>query len=249
MKIIIFDTETIGKVNQDLINVGWKVIDLNVQQATYKTIVERDYIITSLINNKVYCLNDDFVGQEKYDKFIKALESGKAIKRNLKQVFKTLKNDIKKHNVLFAYAYNCKFDIDKFERNDFEMPIPVFDIWGYAYDKIIATENYKKWCIDNEMFTASGRYIKGSVEGVVAYLTDNKEFIEDHTALSDVQWETAILVECVKRGSDITRESVTPRNIKSDKVFSKLVILPNKQYIEIDYKSMYEKDGVITYKW
>ena len=52
MNVIIFDTETIGKVSQDLLNVGYKIIDIDIQQALYLMLNERDYLVNDLINNK-----------------------------------------------------------------------------------------------------------------------------------------------------------------------------------------------------
>ena len=74
MNICIFDTETVGKVSQDLLNVGYKIIDLNIQQGTYKVLQERDYLVGKLFNNTIYMLNDDFVGAVKYAKYTLALQ-------------------------------------------------------------------------------------------------------------------------------------------------------------------------------
>lgn len=247
MNIIIFDTETIGKVSQDLINVGYKIIDLDITNGTYKTLQERDYLINRFIDNKDYCINDDFVGAVKYSKWQKALNEKKAIKRSLKQVFKTLSNDLKKYKVLIGYAYNCKFDIDKFNKNGFEFNIPIFDIWGYASQKIINTKNYIEWALENNQLTASETYISSTVESVTRYLTGNLEFTENHTALDDVQHETAILIECFKRGVDITKESPTPKRVNSNKVFHR-VIKYGDIMLDLEYTKEYKRGEVITYK-
>ena len=96
----------------------------------------------------------------------------------------------------FRKAY-CNFDIDKFQRTADGLGItnpleglPIFDIWAYAYEFIINTEDYKKWATQTEEFTATGFYISSTVESVVRYLFNDKDFEEDHTALSDVKWET-----------------------------------------------------------
>ena len=104
MNICIFDTETVGKVSQDLLNVGYKIIDLNIQKGTYKTLQERDYLVGKLFNNTIYMLNDDFVGAEKYAKYTLALQNKSIIKRGISQIMETMRNDLKKHNVLFTYA-------------------------------------------------------------------------------------------------------------------------------------------------
>ena len=53
------------------------------------------------------------------------------------------------------------------------------------------------------MRTKSGKFIPTSVEGVTKYLNQDTEFVEEHTALSDVYWELRILCECGKRGQNI----------------------------------------------
>ena len=255
MNICVFDTETVGKVSQDLLNVGYKIIDLNVQKGTYETLVERDYLVGKLFNNTVYMINDDFVGAEKYGKYVLALKQKKIIKRGISQIMETMRNDFKKHNVLFSYAYNNKFDMDKFEKtcNQLECENPIktatcFDIWAYACQYIVDTPEYQEWAKNNEVFTESGAYISTSVESVIKYLNNDLEFVEDHTALSDVQWETKILVECVKRGCDITRPIPLKRYFASEKVNKKTIKLPDGKEIAIEYQKSYERNGVISYK-
>ena len=255
MKVIVFDTETIGKVSQDLLNVGYKIIDINIQQLIYDLMVERDYLVRDLINNEIYCINDDFVGLEKYSKYIIALENKKAIKRNIPQIFTTIGNDLKKHNVIFGYAYNCNFDVDKFnkaaEKYGIENPLknlPIFDIWAYAYEYICNTTDYKEWAKKNDLTTESGMYIPTSVETVCKYLYNDLDFKEEHTALSDVQHETFILMECIRRGCDITRNLPRAKLIASGKVFNKTIQLPNGELINVEYTKQYERGEKITYK-
>ena len=253
MKIIVFDNETIGKVSQDLINTGYQILDINIQQGDGKILVERDYLVRSLVDNKVYCLNDDFVGAEKLAMFEKSVADGKSIKRNLKQIYQTIGNDIKKHNVLFGYAYNCKFDLDKFKTqvpdgiiNPFDS-IPVFDIWDYAIAYICNTEDYKKWATENNVFTESKNYISTSVESVCKYLYKDLDFKEDHTALSDVRHETYILLECIKRGADITRPLKTPHFIKSNIEQTEIIVVDGNEQ-EIRFKNKYCRNGKTYYK-
>lgn len=255
MRVIVFDTETIGKVSQSLINIGYKIIDIDIQKATYTLLVERDYLVRDLINNKIYCLNDDFVGYNKYARFLAALDGKTAIKRNIPQIFTTLTNDIKKYKVLFGYAFNCDFDTDKFKKtadlfgiaNPLDL-IPIFDIWAYAYKYICDTTDYQEWAKENNILTTSEVYISTSVESVCRYLYNDLNFTETHTALCDVYHETNILMECVKRGCDITRELPRAKFIKSDKVFKKIITLPSGEKVEVEYKSKYEKGDKITYK-
>lgn len=254
MNIIVFDTETVGMKSQSLLNIGYKICDVNIQTATAETLIERNYLVTDLINNKPLMLNDMFVGAEKYEKMVAMLDNGGAIKRNIPTIFSIMANDIVRHKVLFGYAYNCNFDTDKFSKTAIEFGIenplanlPIFDIWGYAGEWIINTPDYIEWAKTNQMFTDTERYIKTSVEAVTAYLENNLDFVEEHTALSDVQWETKILLECVKRGADITKAVKRCGFIKSEKEWSKTLVLPNGEKITVTYKKMRETEDKIIF--
>lgn len=255
MNILVFDTETVGVITQDLLNVGYKVIDINPATGEYATLVKRDYIVIDLYNNTPLMLNDMFVGAEKYGKYTALLESKQIIKHSIEKIFDIMRNDLAKYKPLFAYAYNCVFDTDKFEKTadkyKIENPLnglTVHDIWAYAVQYICRTDEYIAWAKANEIFTESGCYIKTSVESVVKYLTKNLDFVENHTALDDCGWETEILVECIKRGCDITKPMKKGGNIPSEKVFTKKMVLPSGEEIEIAYTKEYERNGMVKYK-
>lgn len=254
MKAIIFDTETAGMSTQTLLNIGYKIVDINIQQGSATTIEARDYLVTEVINNKLFMLNDAFVGAEKYEKLLNAYENGGAVKRPIQAIFKTIASDIEKHGVLFGYAFNCAFDTDKFTKTATEYgienpleKIPVFDIWGYANNYITNNRDYYDFCIAHNLLTKTERFIQTNVESITKFLTGNLEFAEDHTALSDVGVETEILLECIRRGADITRGMSRGGNIESGKVFTDTIFC-GEHCVKIHYTQKTEKDGVITYK-
>ena len=229
MTAIVFDTETVGIKTQTLLNVGYKIVDINPSTAEVtKTYVNRDYIVRDLINNEILMLNDAFVGAEKWEQYKQNIASGGAILRTIEQILTTMQNDINRHKVKFGYAYNASFDIDKITKtaNQYGIPNPldsitVFDIWAYAFNHICLTDEYVAYMKANELFTESKRFIRTSVEGVIAFLEKNPSFVEDHTALSDVEWELRILQEVIRRGCDITQRETRGKNIPSGKLFRK----------------------------
>lgn len=210
MNIIVFDTETAGVVTQNLLNVGYMIVDLNLDTATYRTLVKRDYIMRDVWRNTPWMMNDMFVRAEKMAVIANNIQHKGAIERTEKQVFEQIARDIAKYGVQYGYAYNCQFDTDKFAKtaiayglsNPLE-GITVLDLWGYAYWKICATEDYLNFCNAHNLRTRSEKFIPTSVEGVTKYLNNDPDFVEEHTALSDVYWELRILCECLKRGQNI----------------------------------------------
>lgn len=255
MNILVFDTETVGVITQDLLNVGYKIVDLNPATATYATLVKRDYLVKDLYNNTPLMINDMFVGAEKYGKYTALLESKQIIKHSIEKIFDIMRNDLAKYKPLFAFAFNSSFDTDKFEKTadkcKIENPLnnlTVHDIWAYATNYICRTDEYIAWAKANEIFTESGCYIKTSVESIVKFLTNNLDFEESHTALDDCGWETEILVECVKRGCDITKPMKKGGNIASEKVFTENMVLPSGETVQFEYTKKYERNGVVKYK-
>ena len=254
MKAIIFDTETIGKTTQTLWNVGYKICEIDLTHATAHTLIERDLVVKPLIENKSFMVNDDFVGLAKYEKVIEQIKNGGTIPLNIDRIFEQMMNDIHRHQVEYGYAYNCAFDVDKFTKtavangliNPLEA-IQVLDIWGYAGEYIINKPDYIEWARANQIYTATERFIKTSVEGVTAFLENNTEFVEEHLALSDVQWETKILLECIKRGADITQVPKRCGFIPSGREWHKTIVLPNGDEIEVDYTRMRETDSKIIF--
>lgn len=254
MNILVFDTETAGMVTQSLLNVGYEIVDLNLQNGSYQVLQRRNYLINEVFKETLFMLNDSFVRQEKINIYNQLLLSKQIIKRNPKQIFETLCNDIRKYNVLFGYAFNADFDKDKFDKTANQKNIsnplllmPIFDIWAYAIKYICQTDDYIKWARDNEIFTKTQTYISTSVESICKYLYNNLDFIEAHTALDDVQHELNILIECLKRGCDITKPlKMNGRFIPSDKELTKKFIYKGNEII-IKYKKEVEKDGVVKF--
>ena len=210
MKIIVFDTETAGCKTQTLLNIGYVVADLDLETFKYKVLKGKDYLIRKHYQNRIWLLNDMFVKEEKLVKFDTNVEGGSAILRTEKQVFEQMARDIDRYGIEYAFAYNSDFDEDKFRRTALALDLPnplnkvkVMDIWCLAQIAICSTEDYIAFCNAHELRTPSGKYIPTSVEGVTAFLNQDETFVEEHTALSDVQWELRILAEIGKRGHNI----------------------------------------------
>lgn len=254
MNVIIFDTETAGVNTQTLLNVGYKIIDIDILHGSFKTLIARDYLVRNVYQCELFMLNDMFVGAEKYEKYKQLLALKQIILRNPQQIFETMKNDIAKYQVLFGYAFNCDFDTDKFEKTAQQLCIanpladtPVFDIWAYALNYICKKPQYIEWAKENEMFTKSEQYIATNVETIVNYLENRLDFVESHTALDDVHHETDILMECVRQGCDITRRmTLHGRFIPSGKVFMQTIEI-NGERKTFTYTKKSERNGVIKY--
>ena len=114
-------------------------------------------------------------------------------------------------------AYNAAFDIkvlNNYAQVLFDMPFfpddaEIWDLWNMALNTICDSGNYVRWCIDAGFITEKGN-ISCSAEAVYSYLTTNKEFEEDHTALSDCEIEAQILQKVFDRKQKLETSYCSP---------------------------------------
>lgn len=76
---------------------------------------------------------------------------------------------------------------------------PIVDIWQEACDNIATLKKYKDFCLKHGKVSQSGLYFSTNAETMSAFLRDNPNFIEEHTALQDCFIEAEILSRILKR--------------------------------------------------
>ena len=116
----------------------------------------------------------------------------------IEEVRNALIRDIIEYKVSEIWAYNCSFDKGMmtrlFEDNILEeLGITWLDIWSAIVMTKCLTRKYVKFCKSNGFITPSGNCMT-SAEVVYAYLTDNVNFEEEHTGLSDCKLEYKLLL-------------------------------------------------------
>lgn len=75
----------------------------------------------------------------------------------------------------------------------------LFDIWGLACRYLLNNNDYKDFCIQNELYTASRKYFKTSAETAFQFLQNQFDFVESHTALDDAIIESQIFAQISKK--------------------------------------------------
>lgn len=77
---------------------------------------------------------------------------------------------------------------------------PIADLWGLSCQKLLNTDRYRKFCIDNSLYSPSGKFYSTTAEACYKYLMKNTDFKEAHTALKDAKIEAYILSKLLKKG-------------------------------------------------
>ena len=215
MNIVVFDTETVSLEKPFCYNIGYTIVEVE----SGKTLIKRDYVVEQVWHNPMLFITAYYA--DKRDIYVKAMRSRKTVMEKYGYICQAMIRDFIAYDVKGAYAFNSPFDDKVFTynsewfkcNNPFDN-MPIFDIRGYVHHFMV-DDNFKAFCEDYGYFTDSGNY-STTAEVMYRYLTGNTEFIEDHTALSDSEIESAILLECIKRGAKVNTEYEVKRSIKRE---------------------------------
>jgi hypothetical protein len=77
---------------------------------------------------------------------------------------------------------------------------PIIDIWEVACQKLINIQKYKKYCLENRLWSNSVVYFKTGAETTFQYVMKDYDFVEAHTALNDAEIEAQILAKALHKG-------------------------------------------------
>lgn len=245
-KILIFDTETIGLEKAFCYNIGWVVLDLE----TYEKIVKKDYVVKQFWENKP--LFETAYYSDKKDIYIKLLRSRKAKIKHYGHIMLELIKDIENYNIKYMYAFNSPFDMKvlNFNCEWFKCSNPLdyvktLDIRALI-NNIIFDKNYKDFCIKNNLITPANN-LQVNAEAIYKFISQDPDFIEEHTALSDSLIETEILIYLHKKGIDIMEEKKVYNKITSNIERDFIINYENETYV-FKYKTKTTRKETIYLK-
>ena len=205
-RIIVLDTEFVSITNKFIYDLGYVVCELNEDLKQYDIIHSYQAVLKQVYDNRELFGVSHY--RNKRPKYISLLKGHRAKRHYVGHAFNTLLNVIDKYEVEAILAYNCTADEQAFkETSEFygsNNPldnVAVYDLHGIA-TPILESEEFKRFAEENDLIKESG-YLPTNVEMVCKYIYNDKDFIEDHTALSDSLNELDILNVSLKLGAEI----------------------------------------------
>lgn len=215
MNIVVFDCETTSLEKPFCYNVGYVIADAENQ----KILLKRDFIVEQVWHNLPLFASAYYA--EKRELYVSAMKGRRATLDKFGYICQRMKRDFIAHNVEIAFAYNSPFDEKVFNYNcdwykcinPFDT-IPIIDIRGFAHHFIV-NDRYKEYCEKYNLFTEAGNY-STTAESVYKFISENSEFIEEHTALADSEIEAEILFYCLNSGADIRGNYAAKKSIERE---------------------------------
>lgn len=197
---MVFDTETTSLNKPFCYNIGYCVFDTDNNEIVLK----KDFVVEQIWHN--IPLFSTAYYANKRPLYIKSMRAKKSKMEKFGYITREMYRTIKLYSIESAYAYNSSFDEKVFNFNcDFFKVINpfdnvnIFDIRGMVHNKIAYNPDFQIFCETHNLFTESGNY-STTAETIYKYITNQIDFVEEHTALADSEIETEILKYCINKG-------------------------------------------------
>ena len=215
MNIVVFDTETTSIDKPFCYNIGYVIAN----SESHEILVKRDFVVEQVWHNLPLFSSAYYA--EKRELYVSAMKGKRTTLDKFGYICRQMHRDFTVYNVEIAFAYNSPFDEKVFAfncdwykcMNPFDT-IPIVDIRGFAHTFIV-NDDYKVFCEKYNLFTETGNY-STTAEAVFRYVRNDVTFAEEHTALADSEIEYEILMNCLERGADITKEYAVLRSINRE---------------------------------
>ena len=204
MKVIMFDTETANDIECPLCyDFGFSVLDTD----NGKTIEKHSYVVADIFCDKELMATAYFA--DKIPQYWADIKSGKRALRRWATIRAIVKEVMAQYGIDTVVAHNARFDYSSTATTQRYLTCSK---WRYFFPygtKFVCTlkmarevfgkdEKYIAFCEQNK-YTTKQNKPRLTAEILYRYLTDNLGFVESHTGLEDVEIETEIFLECVRR--------------------------------------------------
>lgn len=137
------------------------------------------------------------------------------------EAVEVVRNLCKFYGVKYVMAFNTGFDYVKTSCKSLLDDFEFIDIYLMALQTITTLKSYRKFCIDNNFYSRSGKTCSTTAQTIYAFMTNNADYTEEHTALSDALIETAIYARCYGMHKKFTK-NVHQHNYKGYKCFPQI---------------------------
>lgn len=221
---LMLDTETANTFNNErgldrtsalVYDFGFAIVD------KWGNIYERYSFVTSEVFYGLADVMQSAYYSNKLPQYYEDIKKGERTVATLYEIRKTLCELCKAYEVKAIVAHNARFDygvcnstqryITKSKYRYF-LPygIPIYDTLKMARQVFSKNENYISFCKSNGYMTKHETpRVRLTAEILYRFLTNDLDFVESHTALEDVEIETTIFAECMKKASKIEKELFT----------------------------------------
>ena len=204
---LVVDTETCNTIDAPFAyDVGFAVV-----KATGEVLEAHSYVVADIFLDKDLMASAYFA--DKIPQYWEDIKSGKRILRRFKTIKSILRDVVAQYGIRYVVAHNASFDYRSLNytqrlltssrwRYFFPWGVEIWDTLKMARECLGKNEQYRQFCLDNGYTYGKEEkpQLRFTAEIVYRFLTDNLDFVEEHTGLEDVLIEKDILAFCLANG-------------------------------------------------
>ena len=160
-----------------------------------------------------------FYGKKNFNRYAKMIEDGSiTMVATEDEAIAAVDALCNFYNVDYMMAYNSSFDFCKTKCSQLIEEREFIDIFLMAVQTISHLKKYAKFCRENGLKSTTGKSVATSAEAMYAYITNNAQYEEEHTALEDSKIEMEIFLACLKTHKRFTK-NIHQYECKDNKCF------------------------------
>ena len=208
MKVIMLDTETTNDIECPICyDIGFSVVDLDEGE-----VIERhSYVVADVFCDKELMSSAYFIN--KVPQYWADIKNGTRMLRRWATIKHIVEDVMAQYGIDTVVAHNARFDYTSTattQRYLTSSKLRYFFPYGtkfvctlkMARQVLSKDDDYIAFCEEHEFLTTYKKP-KFTAEVIYRYLTNDLDFEESHTGLEDVEIETVILLECIKRDPEV----------------------------------------------
>lgn len=216
---IVIDTETapcdntleeVMPSNMLVYDIGWAIVDK--RGTVYRT---RSFIVAEVFLDERNLMKSAYYAN-KIPQYWEDIKAGRKILTSFYNIHKTLLEDIAEFEVEQIFAHNMRFDYGALNNTQrwltkskyryfFPKEVTICDTLKMARDVVAKTPTYINFCQENGYLTKNGR-VQTKAETLYRYITQDTDFVENHTGLEDVLIEKDIMAYCYRKHKKMRKE-------------------------------------------
>lgn len=215
---LLIDTETANTLDDPLMyDFALAVIDI------YGRIFFKVHIIISDIFYGEADLMKSAYFANKLPQYHEAIRNGEVIVMDILTARRYVASICKKYGVSFVAAHNASFDYRSTTttvryltkgkvRNFIPYGIEWWDTQKMVRTTICQQKKYRKFCAENGYtYGKNNSRVRETAEVIYRYISKDNSFVEEHTALADVEIEAKILWKCFAQHKKMDRKCFTKK--------------------------------------
>lgn len=204
------DIQEVMPTNMFVYDIGWAIVDKRGN--VYKT---RSFVVADIFLDEKNLMKSAYYAN-KIPQYWEDIKAGTRILLTFNNIRKIFYEDMKEYGIKEVYGHNMRFDNGALANTQrwltkskyryfFTKDIEVCDTLKMARDVLGKMPTYKKFCVENGYMTKNNQ-MRYTAEIIYRFITQNTDFIENHTGLEDVLIEKEILAYCYKQKKKMRRK-------------------------------------------